>query len=472
MIKLGAANSTLSKLQAISVGESLKEKIPEIQIEYLFSTENPVDASVHKFQEKHNSIAKPNKIFSVLPRGDQRYLLLFKKEILSKTLDHISILTSKRKGQNHIAKFLSEYLPLNLRNKEIVFEDLSGDLVDQLKTFLNSNANGIILTKACIDRMLSPVLVKEWKEEFTHTKDFIRDAINQCLFLIPPLSLCPNDPGEGTLVVALHTDNDRILNSFRLLHDHETETTANAEKLIETSLSDRDDDLCISHLIRNYGTIEYIKGKNQNISQIKEGYKAKFSISEIWPPNGKMAARQRERLDYKIPFNSDLFVSRGYAYPLDLNVNPENQIVWTAGLSTWKDLSNRNIWVHGTSDGLGESEPTRLSNLMGRKLNFVKLSHMDSDTTFSTYPLISTYRVSSPEIPTDFDPKKIKAAFWRSSTEFETITNRFPELKNVIHFTSPGSTYSKIKKELGHKPNFQIYTALSFEDWRRENLTK
>lgn len=475
-IKIGSSSSTLSKLQAITVGESLKNKFQDIKIQY-FLEHDPLeigskflDLFVYNTSEFEIGEVFNSSIFSVLPRTEQREIILFKKNISHSNENQIKIICQKTIHTENTLNFLKNYLPISIQKKQFILHPSEEETLLLLKKFLTPEIDGIVLPKVHLDRLFSTKLYPDQTEEFKSSRDLARRVWSESLFMIPPLSLCPNFPAEGITFVKLISESETIRNCIYSLIDKEADYQAKLEYKFADEMNKREDKPRKSILSRPYGMVEILRNENDSTCSLADSCLDTFHVSEIWPPNAKMAPRQRERLEYKIPTDSDLYVSRGYAYPLDLVSDPGKQVIWTAGLSTWTDLAHRNLWVHGTNDGLGESEPMRLSLLLGRKLNFIKLSHFDSDTSFNPFPLISTYRLSSPEIPSDFDPQKIKAAYWRSGSEFERVTKRFPVLKEVIHFASPGSTYTKIQKELGHKPNFRLHITLSFEDWRKQNI--
>jgi glycosyltransferase involved in cell wall biosynthesis len=49
-----------------------------------------------------------------------------------------------------------------------------------------------------------------------------------------------------------------------------------------------------------------------------------------------------------------LFVARSEAWPDGYAPRPR-QVVWSAGIDTWRRLASRGIWVHGSDESLGES---------------------------------------------------------------------------------------------------------------------
>ncbi|GBF48609.1 porphobilinogen deaminase [Leptospira ryugenii] len=504
---IGARSSTLSKLQAITVGEALNQKFPEIVIEYAFretkgdldqTTALPdfggqsvftkdleedlyakkIDLIVHSWKDMDLGERKNSKVFSVLKRKDPRDVLLFKKTSIDAHNRPIQILTSSPRRAHQLLSFLPQYLPIQLQSLGFEVHSVRGNVPTRLEKCSSSQADGIVIAKAALDRLLSEQIPKSIREEVLQTQESIRKQLLNYFFMVLPLSICPTAPAQGALAVQILEENEELESLVKQITDRSTEECCLAERsALKMFGGGCHQKIGVTFLKRSYGTIQFLSGlKEDNVytkeNQILGTKELSFQREEVWPPGAKMAQRQRERLTYKIPPDSDLFVSRGYAFPLDLRTIPDKELVWTAGLGTWRELASRGIWVHGSVDGLGEQEPIDVRLLLGRTPRFIKLSHLESDSAFGQYSLISTYKLSSPEIPFPFDPNKIKAAFWRSGTEYSIVTNRFPILKRVIHFSGPGSTHQKIKNDLKDDLDAQIYVSLSFDDWVERHIKK
>ncbi|WP_411823182.1 hydroxymethylbilane synthase [Leptospira sp. 'Mane'] len=506
-ITIGARSSTLAKLQAYTVGKKLKDLNPELEIVYKFREasgdkdlksplwqiagkgiftkdlqddllNNQVDAIVHSWKDLDLEKRKGTSVISVLPREDQRDVLLFKKSAWENPPKELKFCTSSPRREFNLQKFFSEYLPEPLSKSNLSFSPIRGNIQTRIRKFLETDSHGLIVAKAALDRLLSSDTITEDVLEFAEIRNFIRESLNQCLFMVLPLSLNPNAPAQGALCVEVRKNEEPIQNLFAKLTDSKAKKTSETERDILSQFGGGcHQKIGVAVLIRPYGEIRFLQGetdhkKNLSEKEILPKPNLIFSEDEVWPYKAKMAQRQRERIGYGIPPNTDLFIARGYAFPTDLTVNPETQIVWASGLTTWKELAKKAVWVHGSVDGLGESEDLKIDILLGRKSKFAKLSHQDSDRSQSVYPLIPTYYLSAPEIPSDFNPEKIKAAFWRSGSEFNIITSRYPILKNIIHFVGPGSTYQKIKYTLGESAIDRIHVCLSFEGWTQNHITK
>jgi hydroxymethylbilane synthase len=140
---------------------------------------------------------------------------------------------------------------------------------------------------------------------------------------------------------------------------------------------------------------------------------------------------------------SDLFVARADALPEQWAIMP-SQLLWTAGLETWKKLAARGVWVHGSSEGLGERFPP-LAALAGRAPGWVKLSHASSEND-SVFPVHPTYRLEADQ---DFDVPLVDEYFWTSATAFRMALAQRPEIRERSHVSGPGYTATAIEKELG-----------------------
>ncbi|TGN20554.1 hydroxymethylbilane synthase [Leptospira idonii] len=504
---LGARSSVLSKLQAHTVGKALLRHNKGIKVQYHFKESQgdkdlttplwktagqgiftkdlqedllsgKIDAIIHSWKDLDLTERKGTKVISVLPRADQRDVLLFKRSKWIHSPETLYFLTSSPRREHNLSVFFKEFLPTPLSHLPIKFESVRGNIQTRIKKFLEMDVSGIVLAKAALDRLLDSSSLDEDIPELKETRNFLRESLNQCLFIVLPLSQNPNAPAQSAPCAEIREEDTDILSFFETLKDANTELSVVKERnILKNYGGGCHQKIGVSILQKAYGEVQFLRGETEEgekigKKEISNLFHSRFSKEEVWPPLAKMAARQRERLGYRVPDKSDIFVSRGYAFPLDLSVNPSQQILWAAGLSTWKDLSKRGFWVHGTADGLGEAEDPNIHILLGKKPNFIKLSHAESDTSYSTYPLVATYLVSAPEIPIEFQPEKVKAAYWRSGSEFEIITKRFPELKNVIHFVGPGSTYIKIKRALGEAGEGKVFVSLSFEHWVENYISK
>ncbi|EMO61411.1 hypothetical protein LEP1GSC133_3324 [Leptospira borgpetersenii serovar Pomona str. 200901868] len=156
----------------------------------------------------------------------------------------------------------------------------------------------------------------------------------------------------------------------------------------------------------------------------------------------------------------DWLVTRGNAFPnLDPSLRHQG-IVWTSGLKTWYQLAERDIWVHGSLDALGEEELPKHS-IFGMSLDFVKCTHIGSTEIGSGLARILTYRTQPMEDHPDLSEKT--HFFWMSASQFDKALSLFPQIRDRFHACGPGITSSHIRKVLGESANLSVF--VHYESW-------
>jgi hydroxymethylbilane synthase len=359
-----------------------------------------------------------------------------------------------------------------------------------MRKFLEGDFSGLIMAKAGIDRLLSfpdtiqsldpalqAIIPNEDKKEFQEISHLIRSYLDQMMVMVLPLSLNPNAPAQGALAVEVLKKDNELNELFAQLTDPET----NSNTLLERKILGQFGGGChqkigVAILSRNWGRIQFMRGLTDaeihlNAKSVLDesneinAKQTKYSRDQVWPPNANMLNRKRKDLSTKLPQNEDLFIARKSAVSEEhvsilKKFQPMEKILWTAGTGTWRDLADRDLWVHGTTDSLGETEGIDIETLIGRKTNFIKLTHNLSRGESSPFPVLTTYEVLGFEDIPHIEPNSILAAFWRSGSEFDTITERYPELLNVEHYCGVGSTYEYLKSK-----GLQPIPYYNFKDW-------
>ena len=157
-----------------------------------------------------------------------------------------------------------------------------------------------------------------------------------------------------------------------------------------------------------------------------------------------------------------IYVSRISSIP-DKSKIQSNNVIWTSGLRTWKNLSERGIWVNGTSDGLGEDFDKDINSLTNNP--WVKLTHSQSPES-SIKNKIETYQLESIDFEIDIEKKKY--FYWMSSSAFKASIDKYPKIIEKYHFCGPGNTYNEISKILGNDKN--LFVELSYDSWKKKLL--
>ena len=124
-----------------------------------------------------------------MKRGDIRDILFLKRNSFDEYNNkNIKILTSSPRRSYNFSNFLNSLLPFE--PKEIIFEDVRGNIPTRLNKLVTGDCDGLIVAKAAIDR-----LVQDGSEEISN---YIKNLINDLFWMIAPVSLNPSAPVSYT----------------------------------------------------------------------------------------------------------------------------------------------------------------------------------------------------------------------------------------------------------------------------------
>lgn len=188
----------------------------------------------------------------------------------------------------------------------------------------------------------------------------------------------------------------------------------------------------------------------------------------VWPPAKQEGGEfERESLHSPMPHldpSVGLIISKAEALPRDWEI-PNATVVLVPGTTTWRKLTHRNVWVHGSFDGLGEDEFTALAASFPEVKRWIKLGHTgavpgDNAELLPTYRLIS--RKPAPDVTgyTHF--------FWKSGSQFEYFLRSNPCLHGAYHGSGPGHTHTTIVRHLGESSRVGVF--LGIDDFREQVL--
>jgi len=518
-VTIASRRSDLARIQAVQVGEALRAAQPQIEINFSFheslgdkNLNDPLwkmpekgvftqdfregllrgdfDLVVHSWKDLAIEVDPETEIVATLRRADARDLLLVRKDRWAE-VEHtgvMSILTSSPRRAHNLDSFLRAALPARI--SELKFENVRGNVPTRVRKLLEGDADGLIVAKAALDRLLSARGGSETPavaggpnpaahDEFAESRDFLRRALSQCLWMVMPLSANPSAPAQGALAVEISRKRSDMHELIAPLNCSDTFTAVEQEREILRSYGGGcHQKIGASVLRRPYGEITFLRGLTDD-GRILDGRVLKpskprppqVSRAEMWPVEsteadwftrekivsepGAVATGSVESIASNDPVatapGSDpraLWIAKADALPDDWKIEAD-QIVWASGVQTWKRLACRGVWVNGCADGLGEQESTRLETLAGSPLNWLKLTH-ESGYTDGEMPSVATYRLIPKSQKIDLSGKKY--FFWNSGSSFEYAWSQNPWLKEMTHFCGPGNT-RRILERHGIEPH-------------------
>ncbi len=499
-IRVLSRKSDLAIIQAYEFGNYLKTKFPDIHIEYVtkstsgdkdlttplseMSSEgvftndlrdelinNKCDLIVHSWKDLPIEFGDKTIISSTIKRADTRDILFIKKNEVNQD-GSMSVLCSSPRRKYNIENFIKNYLPK--KYKKISFNNIRGNIPTRFKKFLNdAECDGFIVAKAAIDRILLNKIPR-----FQELKKELQYYIDQCIWTIVPLSINPCSPGQGALAIETKIDANN-LNSIleKINFKTDFDNVQNERKILKGYGGGCHQKIGVSYINHTHGTVVSKRGEDENGNHFEDWYltnnkKNKISLNskeEIYPEkldNYKIFERKQinetSNLINKLK-NKCIFISRVSALPDETKISSDN-IVWSSGLKTWKQLASRGIWVNGSSDGLGEDFENNISALTNS--SWIKLTHKSAPTS-NIVDRIFTYELEKIDFKINIQEKK--HFYWMSSSAFRYTLEKYPELKERYHYCGPGNTYNEIYSILGNDKN--LFVELTYDIWKQK-ITK
>ncbi len=463
--------------RSTSGDKDLKTPLSEMPTEGVFTNDlrdelinNKCDLIVHSWKDLPIEVGNKTKIAATLKRADKRDILFLKK---NKTLDSkkITILCSSPRRQYNLENFIENYLPQKF--DEVIFENIRGNIPTRFKKFLeNPDSDGFIVAKAAIDRLL----LNNYSE-FNELKTTLKKYIKECLWSVLPLSINPCSPGQGALAIETRIQDNKlneILDDINVSKDYSS--VIEERSILKNYGGGCHQKIGISYISHKLGLVVSKRGEDERGNHFEswdliKSKNISFShnrIDEIYPEdlkNYKIFTRKQlnENVDdINNLQNKSIYVSRISAIP-DKSKIKSNNVIWTSGLRTWKNLAQRGIWVNGTSDGLGEDFDNDINSLTNN--TWIKLTHSQSPES-SIKNKIETYQLEPIDFEIDIDKKKY--FYWMSSSAFKASIDKYPKIIEKYHFCGPGNTYNEISKILGNDKN--LFVELSYDSWKKKLL--
>lgn len=493
LIRISARSSFLARYQALQVGEALVQAHPNVEVEYFFReslgdknltdplwkmpekgvfTEDFIgdlidertDLVVHSWKDLPTAKAKHTEIVATLPRADQRDLLLMKKSSKAQLQNKkdVHILSSSLRRQKNLQDFLSAVLPGEAH--EIHFHNIRGNIPTRIsKLMADGNADGLILAKAALDRLLSA----PWPD-FQELKSQLLESLEKCDWMVLPLSENPNAAAQGALAIEIKKGRPEIANLFSVLNDPVTYSAAQKERDILASYGGGcHQKIGIAILNRPYGEIKFLRGlTDQGVildAQTLESVNQNENLAPQWSSSSLRSQIQRTEIAFEIPTSVNaLFISRISAW------RPFEGFVWAAGIQTWKQLAKLGVWVHGSAEGLGESEDPQIQTLCQTPLVWGKLTHLGGKDQASPMQAIATYELSVTGMLPEKDILAAESFFWTSSSIFDLVTKQFPQILGRQHSCGPGNTWKGINERLSRLKFNSPQIFLNENQWRNK----
>lgn len=499
-INIASRKSDLARIQAYMVGSAISERHKHIEIDYRFRTslgdknqDDPlwkmpsqgvftedfradliagkVDMVVHSWKDLPSEMSHDTILAATLPRADHRDLLLVKKTAIAniKKTKKIKLLSSSLRRMFNLKGFLKKAFPNGLDIVE--FNDVRGNIQTRLDKMIKGNADGLIVAKAAIDRLLAASDFNKENDNFNESVRAVRKIINQCEFMVLPVSKNPPCAAQGALVVEISKSRKDLTELLEKINCKHTYKDVKTERKILASYGGgchQKIGIWVKEL--DMGLVVSLKGQtdageilNQYNLLSKKPFPKNIPKDELFNSNNYKDIFTRKAIPIDVKSleqiaKADIIHLASSNIPDEYLNAIDNQTIWASGVSSWYKLAAKDIWINGVDDNLGSTNKKQLEYLLDKSAPIcLTLTHDNSPSA----PAIATYKLVSND--NDLYYNNEQYFYWRSGSAFLRAIELEPKIKHGFHACGMGQSLAIIRKIIGDEK--MVTPFISEEGW-------
>ncbi|MGE0582909.1 MAG: hypothetical protein AB7P31_12360 [Steroidobacteraceae bacterium] len=484
-VTIGARASALARVQARLVGAALAAQDPRIAIRYAFAdsagdrepgaslpallraggftselsealSSSHIDLAVHSWKDLPFVESATTHVAATLARADPRDLLLVRRDRLAQgPLRALRVLTCSARRAFNLREFLPWALPGGV--EQVHFHPVRGDVLRRLHQLLTGDADALVVAKAAIDRLMGD------GEAAAGARAQVRTALEACRVMVLPLTANPAAPAQGALAIEVRRDRKDLVEALAAINHAPTFARVTEERAQLEATRDEDHPLGISivpldggpvssaaEALFRRGALQGVRIDTAHLRNRESPLPRPAHREAVWSgAELERFALRRQALPVDttafLAPGTGLLVARADALP-DASQHPHEQVIWTAGLDTWRRLAARGLWVSGSDESLGETGALTARHLFPHVDRWVKLTHAAGhDTPHATR--VATYRLERVAPLADIRPHT--HFFWRSGSQFLEYFRANARLRDAWHGCGPGNTLAIIRSVIG-----------------------
>lgn len=416
------------------------------------------DIVVHSWKDLPVEDRGDTVIAATLPREDPRDVLLVRRDALG-AHRALRILSSSPRRAWQLSESLAGLWPWPLASLECA--PVRGNVPTRVRRLVEGAGDALVVAKAALDRLLDP------SSPFTGAAAGIRVALEQCAWMVLPLREFPCAAAQGALAIEVCRRNTRLIGWLdHQINDARTWRAVTRERAILAAHGGGcHQAIGAAVQLLPFGEVTSVRGVIGAGATVRKWTLApdrpaqpRTTIDRVWPRPDERGGHVRRALPVADPSDGrGLYVTRDEALPAGWRVDPQRP-VWVAGASTWRKLAARGIWVHGSSEALGQFDPAVVDRLAGRAVAWHRLTHATADVPDA----LATYDARV-DLPPDLAGRT--HFFWRSASEFRQAITAFPPVRDGWHGTGPGHTLDVVERIAGAS---RVRPALGYAEWLEE----
>lgn len=507
-LKLGTRRSALARAQSSAVARQLEQQHPGVKVELVgietrgdrlldrplhavegkefFTAEidaallrQEIDFTVHSYKDLSLERSMRFCLAAVPRRAVPNDVALFARDVPERLAagEELIIGSSSPRRACFVPEWLRAALPRSGgRPARVRLVELRGNVDSRLRRLHEPRGSprqldGVVLAFAGIARL--------WAE--ASTRPVAVELLTGMPRMVLPLSACPAAPAQGALALECRLDDAETAALLAALDDAATRRAADVERAL---LAERGGG-CHQRLgatqieVPHLGTLFYSREAHAEAEELRIGeLQLRWTPPHPLPPLARpirawdgSAARQAEvsllaegvaAAARALDRAEAVFLAHRRALPDNglVRVRPGTPL-WVPGLSTWRALAERGVWVEGCAEGLGFAHIEPLFGEPWLRLpptaRWTVLTHAQAVPEWSAGEVIATYQTrdvgSGP-------PPDATHIYWASGAQFEQWRGRVGA--GCVHACGPGKSYQHLRRA-GMAP----YLFPDVEQWRR-----
>lgn len=430
-----------------------------------------IDLVVHSYKDLGSERPAGIALAAVTERFLGHDILLLRKDAMEKIAQtgHAVIGTSSPRRIVNIEAHLAKFLPRHQGNKVVVKTAmLRGNVNTRLaKCAIHQEFDGVVLAFAGLERLC--------RDEAALQE--LAPLLDKVTFCVLPASQFPWAASQGALGIECLEKNTELKNKLSVMNHQDTIEAVAIERqafqsygggchlavgiaaqkqagvgMIVTQRGVSNEQIIDRQYVQEFKELElklsqsesYFIGVSSSEGHFQKGRKLFDVLIEKQAVTGKLERRG--------------VIAHFATHPKTLERIKENfqagDLLFVAGARTHELALEHGLWVHGSSDGLGEEELMRfersalLQNLGFKKMQKVVYSHADAQSHWGEP--VEGYRRLEGEL--SLEQKKVlencRAFYWSSLDQYKSYKKQITFCQGARHFCGAGKTAQKFR-ELG-----------------------
>jgi hydroxymethylbilane synthase len=469
-----------------------------------------VDLVVHSYKDLGSERPEGITLATITERKFAHDILFIRKEVREalkeKKVKKLLVGTSSPRRMENISEHLRSYLPFGEElGIEVETKSLRGNVNTRLEKCVRGDYDAIVLALPGIERLATGLKTEknEAYERHGNPIEILKELIKELDYMILPLGEFPAAASQGALAIECLEQRDdggkllEILKSFN--HQKTIDEVSEERRLFQTfgggchlavGINVSTGSTGETTLLRRSlaGAVDNKKIKQldllrtEKLSPIKG--KAFIGLPKVDSFDDAIGDQITKKITNKLTNKvelspsicdetySDILVTSpsvvDMASDLFKNVNNLNVKWWASGTKTMKKMAAKGLWVHGSSDSLGEEHlkelrQSSLLTLFSSHKKWGSLSHPQATSLIGD--VLPIYEKEYLKGSDDYHGQITECSFyyWTSSTQYKHFNENYKLNPTAVHACGIGKTFQALK-ELGVNPT-PVASMRELKDW-------